>query len=142
MERCTAHVFSLPCQLDDCGASLDKNQGPTRAGARLGWTHEAHLDSLRGASLAIPVPLVAFVGFRLECVMVDVLQPVDQGVASHFIANEFWLFAVVRKSFGEGTHDTSMKLLFAHMQNCYKSHKVSSKWQASGRQGEDEQWLA
>ena len=77
------------------------------------WTHEAYLAFLRGAGMAIPILLTCIVGFRLECVMVDVLHTVDQGVASHVIANVFWLFAVKRSCFGGGTHDEKIKKLFA-----------------------------
>ena len=107
------------------------NSGPDASWRQTWCTHEAYLDLLCGAGFAIPVLLVAFIGFRLECVTVDVRQMVDQGVASHThaVANVFWLCAVRRKSFGEGTQDTSMNLLFTHMQNWYKSHKLCSKWQ-------------
>ena len=38
-----------------------------------------------------PFVLFAYVvGLRLECTMMDVLHTVDQGVATHIIANVFW----------------------------------------------------
>ena len=68
----------------------DRAWTDSRPGAgwrRTRWTHEAYIEYLRAAGLAIPVLLLCIVGFRLECVMVDTLHAVDQGVASHVIAN-------------------------------------------------------
>ena len=70
--------------------------GPDAGWRRTRWTHETYLRFLRRGSLAIPALLVFAIGFRLECVMIDVLHTVDQGVASHIIANVMRVFAVVR----------------------------------------------
>ena len=95
------------------------------------WSHESYLNFLRAAGLAIPALLIVAVGFRLECIMVDVLHTVDQGVASHLIANVFWHFAVRRKVFGDGTQEAVIRKLFAHMQAWYQATKPSSKLKGS-----------
>ena len=91
------------------------------------WTHEKYLEFLRAAGIAIPALLILALGFRLECVMIDVLHTVDQGTASHMIANVFWHFAVRRKAFGAGTQEACINKLFKHMQDWYATSKPSSK---------------
>ena len=59
--------------------------------------------------------------------MIDVLHTVDQGVASHVIANVMWLFAVVRGVFGGRTQDDKVKKLMAHMNKWYSGSKPSSR---------------
>ena len=90
------------------------------------WSHDGYLAFLRRCGLAIPPMLVAAIGFRLECVMIDVLHTVDLGVASHVIANVMFLFAVMRSVFGGGTQEKKIEKLMAHMQSWYSSNKPSS----------------
>ena len=59
--------------------------------------------------------------------MIDTLHTVDQGVASHIIANVMWLFAVVRGVFGGATQDERVKKLMAHMNEWYRSSQPSSR---------------
>jgi len=59
--------------------------------------------------------------------MVDALHTVDQGVASHLIANVLWLFGVVRKVFGGATQAEQVEKLYAHMNQWYKDTNPSSK---------------
>ena len=59
--------------------------------------------------------------------MIDVLHTVDQGVASHVVANVLWLFAVQRNVFREASQDSQVKKLFVHMKAWYKRTKASSK---------------
>ena len=68
--------------------------------------------------------LVGIVGLRLECVMVDVLHTVDQGIASHIIANICWLLAVVRGVFGGSTQQEKIKNLYKHMNDWHKNNKT------------------
>lgn len=103
----------------------------TRFGADAGWretrwTHTSYLDYLRGANLVVPALLTAFVGFRLECVMVDVLHTVDQGVASHIIGNVFWLIAVQRLAFGRGSREEIIKRLDKHLRGWYSRTRCES----------------
>ena len=39
--------------------------------------------------MVIPILLAKVIGFRLECIMVDVLHTVDLGIAAHIIGNAF-----------------------------------------------------
>ena len=59
--------------------------------------------------------------------MIDVLHCVDQGVASHVIANVLWLFAVVRGVFGGATQQAKVKKLMEHIKKWYSRRKPSSK---------------
>ena len=62
---------------------------------------------LHAEGLAVPVLFACLLGFRLECVMVDVLHTVDQGVASHIVGSVIWLVAVVQNFFRK--HHSSRK---------------------------------
>ena len=53
------------------------------------WTHESWLAHLRHSGKEYSI-LFDIVGLRIECVMIDVLHTVDQGIASHIIGNVFW----------------------------------------------------
>ena len=64
------------------------------------WSHEAYITHLRASDTPIPALLEKVVGLRLECIMIDVLHTVDQGVASHIIANIFWVLVVLRGVLG------------------------------------------
>ena len=77
--------------------------GPGAGWRATRWSHEGYLEYLRGLGIAIPVLLIALIGFRLECIMVDTLHTVDQGVASHILGNVFWYVAVRKRSLGGGT---------------------------------------
>jgi hypothetical protein len=93
------------------------------------WTHESYMRHLRESSMFVPVLLACVVGLRLECIMVDVLHTVDLGIASHIIANVFWLLAVKRFVFGRGTQGDNIKKLFEHMNEWYKTIKHKTKLQ-------------
>ena len=94
---------------------------------RTRWSHESYLRFLRRVGLMIPALLVACIGFRLEGIMVDVLHTVDQGIASHIIANILWICAVVRQVFGGGKQEEQVKNLYSHMQEWYKSIREDTK---------------
>lgn len=61
--------------------------------------------------------------------MVDVLHTVDQGVASHIIANIMWVFAVVRGVLGATNQADRVKKLHAHMQSWYKATREDTRVQ-------------
>ena len=78
-----------------------RHSGWTNAGPRAGWrrtrlTHHSDIADLIAAGLAVPALLTAVIGFRHQCVQIDVLHTVDQGVASHIIGNVMWYVACVR----------------------------------------------
>jgi hypothetical protein len=57
------------------------------------WSHETYMAHLRHGGLPVPMmfrQVGGVIGLRLECVMVDVLHTVDQGVASHVVGNIIW----------------------------------------------------
>ena len=93
------------------------------------WTHEAYVQFLRACGFAIPALLLLATGFRLEGIMIDVLHTVDQGVASHLIANVMWLFAVVRNVFGCATQEEKVQKLYEHMDGWFQGRKASKRFQ-------------
>ena len=103
--------------------------GPGAGWRKTRWTHETYLRYLRTAGLVIPALLAMCVGFRLDCVMVDVLHTVDQGVASHIIGNVMWTFAVLRRVFGGRAQQEQVAALYSHMNNWYRKVKEKSKLQ-------------
>ena len=103
--------------------------GPDAGWRKTKWEHESYLAYLRLAGLMVPSLLALAVGFRLECIMVDVLHTVDQGVASHIIANVLWVFAVARRVWGGDNQDAAVKKLYANMQQWYKNQKMRTKLQ-------------
>ena len=103
--------------------AADAGWGKTR------WDHESYMKYLRAAGFLIPALLAVAIGFRLDCIMIDVLHTVDQGVASHIIANVMWVFAVVRKVFGGKTQEENVQRLYANMQKWYKGLKSKTRMQ-------------
>ena len=102
------------------------NSRPGAGWRRTRWTHEGYIEYLRAAGMAVPVLLLCIVGFRLECVMVDTLHAVDQGVSSHVIANTMWHFAVNRRVFGGATQEAAVAALHQHMNRWYRNLLSSS----------------
>ena len=49
-------------------------------------THEAYMAS----ATSIPIWFLLIVGFRVECIMVDLLHSLDLGFGSHIVGNIFW----------------------------------------------------
>ena len=109
----------------------DSRPGAGWRGTR--WSHETYLEFLRGAGIAIPILLVGIIGFRLECICIDTLHTVDQGLASHIIANVFWLYAVVRRVFGGDTQADCIAALFEHMKQWYKSDRSARSSKLQGK---------
>ena len=96
-------------------------------GARL--THEEFVRSRRAAAMALPVIFNAL-GFRLECVVPDVLHCVDQGIASHIIANTIWILVAIRACLGGATYAERVKRCSDHFKKWYKS--THCKYKLSG----------
>ena len=104
------------CRASSTNPALSWTQfGPGAGWRGTRWSHESYLAYLRAAALAIPVLLLAVIGFRLECVMIDTLHTVDQGVASDIIANVFWLIAEKRKCLGGANQEEQIAKLNSHM---------------------------
>ena len=53
------------------------------------WSHSSYIKFLRDAGASVPVLLTDVIGLTLTCIHVDVLHTVDQGFASHMLANVF-----------------------------------------------------
>ena len=105
----------------------------TKCGLDAGWrhtrvTHEDYLNDLRASGAAIPILFALIVGLRLECVMIDVLHCVDQGVASHVIGNIFWELVCAHK-WGKPTQEANVAELMKQMHALYAPQETSSKVQ-------------
>ena len=96
---------------------------------RTRWSHEGYLRFLRRGGFAIPALLVLAIGFRLDCVMIDVLHTVDQGVASHIIANILWIFGVLRGVLGGANQVDKVKKLHLHIGKLYKDVREGTRVQ-------------
>ena len=78
---------------------------------------------------AVPTLLLLVVGLRLECITVDPLHAVDQGIASHIIANVLWYFTVIKRVLGGSTQQDAVKRLDKRIRDGYKEVKCASKLQ-------------
>ena len=93
------------------------------------FTHESRMDHLRALGLILPILFVALIGFRLDCIHIDVLHTVDQGVSSHITGNTMWHVAVVRKCLGGTTQPQNIQALQDYLIRWYKSTKCDRKIQ-------------
>ena len=91
------------------------------------WTHESYMTFLREGGFAVPVLLSQVVGFRLECIMIDILHTVDLGVAAHIIGNVLFIFCVLRGCFGGATYADRVKRLATDLANWYKETKCTGR---------------
>jgi hypothetical protein len=89
------------------------------------------MNFLRGAGMFLPILFVALIGFRLECINIDVLHTVDQGVSSHVSANVFWHIAVVRNAFGGATQLERIKNLNTYLKEWYKKNQTLRRIQGN-----------
>ena len=64
------------------------NMGPDAPWRASVWSHSQYLDCLREEG-SLPPLLFGVIGLTLQCIHIDVLHTVDQGVASHIIGNVF-----------------------------------------------------
>ena len=125
-----AERMCFVCRASSTNAALAWTKfGPDAGWRRTRWSHETYLRCLRNGGFAIPALLCLAIGFRLDCVMIDVLHTVDQGVASHIIANIMWVFAVVRGVIGGANQAERVANLHNHMQKLYKTMKERTKVQ-------------
>ena len=105
-----------------------------------GWraTHLTNTDyrrQLRREHLAVPALLGRVIGMRLECIMVDVLHTVDQGVASHVIANIFWIVVIIRGAFGGANIPDKIARLNNAVKKWYSDNRITSKLQGKLTEG-------
>lgn len=91
-------------------------------------THESYVRELRRLGKQLPVLFQIVVGLRLECIMIDVMHTVDQGVASHVFGNVFWL-CVSQHCFGGTSLETNIERLNKEINKFYKSFPAISKIQ-------------
>jgi len=91
------------------------------------WSHEAYLSFVVDTGLATPVLLAACAGLRLECITVDVLHCVDQGIASHIIGNILWILIVLRASLGGATFKARVMALRQDLKEWYKATKCTNQ---------------
>ena len=82
---------------------------------------------LRTACHATPVLFAAAIGFRLECVMIDVLHTVGQGVASHVVGNVLWVFVIIRGWYGGNMQAGKLAKLRGQLKSCYTKTKCASR---------------
>ena len=89
-----------------CGASgiHDHPNACFDSGLTAGWrgtirSHEQYLAEMAAAGQRPAILLKEALGIRLECTMIDVLHTVDQGIASHIIAN-VCLVLILREVWG------------------------------------------
>ena len=106
----------------------------TQCGPDAGWrgtkfTHESYLEYLRAAGLCIPILFALVLGFRLECVMVDILHTMDQGISSHIVANVMWYFATIRNVFGGRNMEEKISNLNANLISWYRDTKAKVRVQ-------------
>ena len=97
------------------------------------WRATRHTDaSFRAACAAegkeLPILFQCCIGFALGCIMVDTLHCVDQGVASHIIANICWEL-VLAQAWGGSTQERNVQGLMEELQAHYKSSKEASRIQ-------------
>jgi hypothetical protein len=93
------------------------------------WTHESRMTYLRLAGIAPPVFFLTLRGFRLECIHIDTLHTLDQGVTSHVVGNVLWHIAVVMGCLGGTTIATKIAALNKYMKAWYNRTKCSRRLQ-------------
>ena len=96
------------------------------------WTHETYIADRRARGQGVPILFRDALGLRLECVMIDVLHCVDQGIASHLIGNVLWYLGVDRGVFGGRNQAEKVKNMYADISEWYKrTHCVGSRVQGA-----------
>ena len=131
-------AFAIPrwdgaeCMCWLCKASgRDDDLRHTRSDLDSGWrrtrrTHESYLREFKNKGIAVPVLLRSIVGFRLECILIDILHTVDLGVAAHIIANIF-VELINQRAFSDGNQDKNVIELEKKMISWCKSNKDKSR---------------
>ena len=102
-----------------------------RAGRRTtNFTHESYLAFLARRNLEPTVLLILVLGFRLECILVDVLHAADLGMTAHIIGNVFWE-TILNRSWGGPNQETNVACLEKDFESWYKETKCQNKIQGS-----------
>ena len=91
------------------------------------WTHEMYKAHLEAIHAVAPVLFARCIGFRLECVMIDVLHTVDLGVAAHVIGNVLFIMCILRGCYGGANYQERAARLNAELGKWYKATKCSSR---------------
>ena len=86
------------------------------------FTHESYLDYLKEKNLLVPILLALCTGFRLECILVDVLHAADLGMTAHIINDIMWESAL-QKYWGASTQEANVELLAQDLDSWYKRTK-------------------
>ena len=100
-----------------------------------GWrrtrrTHAIYVASMARSGRELPTLLAKVVGLRLECIMIDILHCVDQGVASHVIGNILWELVLGKKFVGgRSNQEKEVAGLMVRLKEYYKANKGVSKIQ-------------
>ena len=89
-------------------------------------THESYIAELRAAGKNIPALFEAAAGVRLECVSIDILHCVDQGLALYIMGNIFDA-VTSRRLLRAGGRDANIAALDRELQAWYKRTKETSK---------------
>jgi len=78
-------------------------------------------------ALAIPPLLRNATGFRLECVLVDVMHACDLGICAAIMGNVLWILAVRRRVFGGRTMADAVELMQIDLKAWYTQVKENSR---------------
>ena len=92
------------------------------------WTHEAYLAHLIARGETVPVLLALVLGMRLECIMIDTLHSVDQGVTAHIVGNIFFILCCVRGVFGGNTYAERVRRMAADLKQWYSATRTKNKY--------------
>ncbi len=100
-----------------------------------GWratrrTHDSWRAELAVEGRRIPTIFVLCFGLTLSCAMIDVLHAVDQGVASHLVANIF-VYCIKRNVWGGGSQAKNVELLNEELVAWQKRNKATSRLRGS-----------
>jgi hypothetical protein len=93
------------------------------------WNHSERMSFLRAAGLALPILFVCLLGFRLECIHIDVLHTVDLGTNAHIVANVFWHIAVNKRVFGGAAQEICINELWKRLKQWYQDTKCNRRIQ-------------
>ena len=109
----------------------------TRVDSEAAWrrtcfTDESYREFIKGLGLELPILFSCVLGLRLECVTVDALHTLDQGVASHIIGSVFWYVAVIRNHFGGRNYDVRVGHLAKHLKEWYASNACAKASRIQG----------
>ena len=119
-----------------CQASADGPLKFTDCSTGAAWrgtrrSHDSFLAEKAAKGEPVPVLLTHVKGLRLDCIMIDVMHTVDQGVASHIIGNIFFE-CISMRVWGGPNQEVNLKHLMTAMKQYYREHKdIDSKLQGT-----------